>query len=266
MSRTGFFTARGDSKDVPPSCSIIRPLLITAIALASSPAALAAPAKPERIYKPAALADLQALVPVLRTHVAHLEVEVAPSSDDPLRETERDGYAVVLDPHRLAVLSFTVENAKRIMISGPGDKRIPGLVVLSDVERRVAIIESKIALSQAGLVPAPIAPLASRRIEDDVFALVFSGQEATVMHGVFVYVGDDPEYGGHHRVDLKLARGMPVFDSRARFVGYARAVAWDKDPLMIVTPEMIQAARTATGAAARDSASPKKSARPWWSK
>ena len=54
---------------------------------------------------------------------------------------------------------------------------------------------------------------------------------------------------------------MPVFDARARFIGYSRTVAWDRDLQMLVPPDKISAARTAT----RSEGDPKPvKPSPWW--
>jgi hypothetical protein len=232
-------------------------LFVFLLALSASPEA--------RVYKPTSMKDLEDLAVVLRRHVASLEVEVKPQPNE-LADLERQGYAVALDGHHLAVLCFTVENAKRVLVEGPSGRRIEAKVTVYDGERRVAILETKAPIQDAGLSPATIAAKSTRNEGDDVFALVHPGEDTSIVHGVFIYVGDDPEYGGHHRIDMKLTHGMPVFDNLARFVGYARAVAWDKDPLMLITPEMIEAARTSTASASKSSASKSSGERPWWSK
>jgi hypothetical protein len=231
-----------------------------------------AAAPPARVYKSTSLEDLEDLAVELRRHVATLHVEVELPKDDPLGDTEREGYAIALDPHHLAALTFTVENAKRIRVRGPRERALEGRVAIYDKRRRVAIIRTEAPIEDAGLAAAAIAPRETRREGEDVFALVNTTAEANVMHGVLIYAGDDPEYGGHHRVDLKLARGMPVFDATARFVGYSRAAAFDRDQLMLVTPEMVAAARTSTASRAASKASPgdrskpRSSEKPWWSK
>ncbi|MCK6548071.1 S1C family serine protease [Myxococcota bacterium] len=234
------------------------------LALTSS-AADAKPAKP-RTFDSTQLEHLEAMVPVLRARVAELHAELVPDPNSPLEEPIREGYGVVLAPRLVATLSFSVTGAKRVLIHGPSGRPIVGKVVLDDVERRVAIVEAERPLSEAGLVVAELAPRADRKVDGEVFALVSTGLEATVLQGTFLTLGDEPEHEGHPRVDLKLTLGMPVFDARARFVGYSRAVAWDKDPLMLVTPEMIASARTATGAADRAKAHPPAPKKPWWAR
>ena len=80
----------------------------------------------------------------------------------------------------------------------------------------------------------------------NVFALVSTDEHAGVVHGVVTHTGAMAEYEGHPRVDLKLAGGMPVFDERARLIGYSRVVAWDVDRFMLVPYEKIVSARTST--------------------
>jgi hypothetical protein len=222
----------------------------------------AAPPKP-RVFHPSSMHDLEDLVPVLRSHVAYVEAEVDKHAD--LEESAHDGFGAVLDARHVVTLSFNVENARRVHVSGPAGPPLAAHIVLDDMERRVAILETEAPLSSIGLSPVTMAPREDRKLDADVFALTTTRPEATIVHGVLIYAGDDPEYGGHHRVDLKLNHGMPVFDDRARLVGYSRAVAWDKDALMLVTPELIAAARTSTGASGPADRKPA-SKKPWWSK
>jgi hypothetical protein len=222
-------------------------------------------AKPPKIYRSSDLADLEALVPVLRRHVAYLAIEAKNGESAPLDRELRDGFAAVLGDKHVVTLCFLVADAEKITIEGANGKKTLGRVVLFDVERRVAIVESKDPLKTLGLEAAPIAPPGSRESDDEVFALTTTGLEAAILHGVFTYTGDEPEYGGHHRIDLQLGGGVPVFDRQARFAGFSRTVAWDKDRQMLVTPEMIRDARTATSAvpaATKDRPNEK----PWWSK
>jgi hypothetical protein len=240
----------------------IAPLL--AATLLAGTATATKPGQP-KVYSPNQLGDLEAIVPVLRRHVAY--VRVAAGDDGPLGAEERDGFGVVLDSNRIALLAFIVTDAKSIEVKGPSGKTLRARTVLYDAERRVAVIESKSALASIGLSPAVHAARGAIEEGADIYALTTTEPEATVVHGVMLYVGDDPEYGGHYRIDLKLSAGMPVFDARARFVGYSRTVAWDKDRLMLVTPEMITAARTATAAAAKaDEAASQTPEKAWWTR
>lgn len=236
------------------------PLLAVLLLPGAPPAGKGEP----RVFDAFQLEDQEKLARVLREHVAELEVEVPRRPDAPLEDDRRDGYGVVLEPRRLAVLSFIVEDALRVSVRGPTGRALEGKVVLFDQERRVAIVETARPVSEVGLVPAAISPIEGRQVDLVVFALTNTGPEATVVQGVITHVGDEPEYEGHHRVDLELNLGMPVFDDRARFVGYARQVAWDRDKRMLITPEQIRAARTATGAKDRAGARGSQATRPWW--
>ena len=228
----------------------------------------AAPPGP-KLYQSGEMRDLEAILPVLKKYVAYVRVEAKAKDSGPLEGEERDGFGVVLDQNKIALLCFITTDADKITVEGTNGKRSEAKVVLYDAERRVAILESKLPLKTLGLEPAPIAPKDARKLDGEVFALTTTGIEAAVLHGVFTYVGDEEEYGGHSRVDLLLERGMPVFDHAARFVGFSRNVAWDKDRQMLVTPEMIRDARTSTGAATMKSPAnePQQPAKkPWWSK
>jgi len=216
-----------------------------------------------RPYDPAQIGRMNELAVALRSHVAALDVGIAKEKDQPLLEEAREGYAVVWGPTTLACLSFLVEDATTIDVVGPRGK-LAAKVTLYDVERRVALLETQKPLATIGLVPAEKAPAASRGRDEILFALVGTNVEDNVISGVIVDDGSAAELEKHPRISLQLALGMPVFDPLVRFVGYARAVSWDKDRGMIVTADHVLAAKTATTAAlpARPAASP----RPWWAR
>jgi hypothetical protein len=222
---------------------------------------LAAP-EPRR-YSQLSIKDMEAMAPVLKSYVVEVTVELA--QDGPMIDVvERTGYGIAWGKDRVAVLAPVVDGAKKIRVLGP--KRIPleAELLLYDPNRRVAILGTKRPLADTGLVKPRIAP--KRRKEDDeVFALIATSAESGVVFGVITDTGEQPEYEGHPRVDLKLERGMPVFDERARFVGYSRVVAFDQDRYMLITPEQILSAQTATSAASLPKP-PDPSKKPWWSK
>lgn len=226
--------------------------------------------KPEHTFSVTSLGDMEALQPILQSHVAHIEVVPRVEKGDPLSSELRDGYGAALDPQHLVTLSFLVAEASRIRVDGPNGKTTTARVVLADEERRVAILRTDLPVSALGLEPVALAPKPTLKMGEDVFVLTTTGSGAGVLHGVLTYIGEDEEYGGHHRTDLILTNGMPVFDARARLVGYARTVGWDRDRSMLVTPEMITESRTATAAkgSARERASskPRDAGKPWWSR
>lgn len=238
------------------AAALLAGLVLAQVPLPSPPASPApVPFDPSRIDAMSRMADR------LRTHVPYLEITMRPEPGQPLADETIDGFGVAWGPRRIVCLSFLAEGAAEIRVRGPrGTTR--ARAILRDVERRVAVLETAEPLASIGLVVPPLAPPTSRALDAEVFALVGTTLEAHVLVGHVLDVGDEAELEGHPRVSLKLMRGMPVFDDRARFVGYARAVAWDRDTAMIVTPEHIQAASTATTAAR----APKKAAReePWW--
>lgn len=218
------------------------------IALALALLLATAPPPPKKIYRANELGDLEAIMAVLKKHVAYVKIEAIDKESGPLEPEQRDGFGVPLDDRKIAILAHLVTGAQKITVQGANGREAEAKLVLYDLERRVAILQSARSLRDLGLTAPELAPKPTRKLDDEVFALTTTGDDAAVLHGVFVYVGDEEEYGGHSRIDLKLERGMPVFDRTARFVGYSRNVAWDKDRQMLITPEMITDARTATGA------------------
>lgn len=223
-------------------------------------------AAPPRTYSSNDTQDLEDIIRTLKTHVAYVTAELKAADSGPLEAEERDAFGVVIDANTIAIHALLIADAQKITVLGNNGKTTDAKVVLNDPERRVALLQTRRPLAELGFKAAKISPKSSRKLDDEVFALTTTNLEAAVLHGVFVYVDDEPEYGGHSRIDLKLERGAPVFDNQLRLVGFARAVSWDKDRQMLVTPEMINEARTATGAAARKPAPKDPNAKPWWSR
>lgn len=223
----------------------------------------AAPGAPRR-YSQLAIKDMEELAPVLRSQVAEVRVELFP--DGPiLGEDERIGYGVPWGERRVVMLAPLLERAKKIWIKGPKGEQ-PARMILMDPVRRVAILETKAPLLQVGLRNVPTREKRERKVDDEVFALISTAPESGVVYGVITQDGTEPEYEGHPRIDLKLDHGMPVFDDTARFVGYSRVVAFDQDRFMLITPEMIRDAQTATASASRKPAPADEKKRPWWAR
>lgn len=224
-------------------------------------AALALLVVAEAPFDPARVDAMARMAERLRSHVVYLEVDLPAERGQPLAESSRDGFGAVWSARRVVCLSFVVADAARVRIRGPSGSTT-GRVILADVERRVALVEADVPLSTLGLRVPELAPDTSRQLDAPVFALVGTAADAHVVIGHVVDDGRQPELEGHPRVSLDLRLGMPLFDDRARLVGYSRRVSWDKDTAMIVTAAQVEAARSATTAAARPK--PPKDERPWW--
>lgn len=223
--------------------------------------------EPRRRFSAERTEDLHELAKVLKRRTAYLEVKLEPVPDQPLAEKERTGFGVVLEPKLVATNYFVLERAAEVWVIGPKQIRVRGSVVLEDVKRRVALIRTEKDLSETGLVPAEPLPQKARKIDLTVFALVSTQDLAGVVSGVLTDTGATPELEGHPKTSLALHVATPVFDGNLRFVGFARAVAWDQDKLLLVPPEMISEARTATAAAAeRQEKARRRDTRPWWAK
>lgn len=216
----------------------------------------AEPTPKPKIYDENRLEDLERLADVLRAHVALVEASQKVGKDSPFSDQEVDGFGVVLSPNRVAALSFIVQKAKEVRVTGRKGS-MNARVVLYDVERRVAILETEDSLEKIGLFPAQIAPKESILEESTVFALTSTLEGAGVVSGILTDTGDMPEYEGYPRTTLSLSLGMPVFDAEARFIGYARAVSWDKDRAFLITMEHVREAQSATTARAKKAAEEK---------
>jgi hypothetical protein len=217
-------------------------------------------------WDPQRAEHLDQLGALLKRHTAYLEVKVKSEPRQPLAEKERNGFGVVLEDKLVATSYFVVDKAERVFVIGPERRKIEGRIVLADVQRRIALIRTDTSLATTGLAPAKILEKADRKPEADVFALVSTLDFAGVVHGIMTDTGSSPEVEGHPRTTLELYYAMPVFDAELRFVGFARTVAWDRDKTLLVPPDMITEARTATTAAAKQAKEPRKETRPWWAK
>lgn len=242
----------------------MRSIAILLLVLSARPALAE---EPDRHFGAERTEDLHELARLLKRHTAYLEVKLEPIEDQPLAEKQRTGFGVVLEPTLVATNYFVVERAAEVFVLGPEHRRIRGEVVLADVKRRVALIRAERDLAETGLFPAEPLPKKEREKGLTVFALVSTRELSGVVDGVLTDTGAAPELEGHPRTSLALHLSMPVFDGDLRFVGYARAVAWDPDKLMLIPPEKISEARTATAAAAaRRAKEQQKDTRPWWGK
>jgi S1-C subfamily serine protease len=195
-----------------------------------------------RVYEPMSVQDNAAAAKEIRRRVAYLKIEVEPPKDQVLDERERDGYGVVLEPTIVATVAQLLDHAKKIEVLGPDGGAVQAEIVVYDLERRVGVLKTKSPLSSIGLVPAEIA--LSRRQDDTAFALVSTLDDQTVFAGFVLDPGETPEYGFHVRTSLVLKFGMPAFDDHLRLLGVSRTLPWDADKQMLITPEMIAAARS----------------------
>ncbi len=221
--------------------------------------------EPERIYDPLNTVDQEAMARRLLLHVALLEIQINDSSMTVWGENPRTGYGAVIAKDRIVCLSTLLEGASKITIVGPKGRQ-SAKILMKDEQRRVAILAPDGSLDASGLYPVTaMVPLGQRKVDMTAFALVSTLELAGVSQGVLTHRGVLREYQGHPRIDLKLTRGMPVFDRRARLLGYSRVVAWDTDRYMLISPEQIRSARTST-AAHPPPAQQKNDKRPWWGK
>jgi len=216
-------------------------------------------------WDPQRAEHLDQLGDLLKKHTAYLEVKVKADPRQPLAEKDRNGFGVVLSDDLVATNYFVVEHAEQVFVVGPKRIKVEGKIILADAKRRVALIRTH-SLAATGLIPAQPLLKKDRKLDADVFALVSTLELSGVVHGEITDVGTAEEVGGHPRISLELFSAMPVFDAELRFVGYARTVAWDQNKSLLIPPEMIKAAQTATTAAAKKASERQKDPRPWWAK
>ncbi len=201
----------------------------------------------------------------LRSRVVFIESTLKIDPEQPLLPDKATGYGVALSSRRIVALSFLVQGAQSIQVSGPQGS-LPAQVILYDVERRVTILETAQDLKTIGLEAIQTAGPTAWEADAEVFALTSNLEGATVLSGVVLVDPDYPKFPGLLRTTLKLGAGMPIFDGKLDFLGYARTVTWDQDPLMFVGMPVINAAMTATRAAAQPRKKREKPPRPWWAK
>lgn len=220
-----------------------------------------APDGPKR-YSPLDMRDLHVAAEVLKTRVAYLQAQHPVPSGQPLLGGEVDGWALPIGPRTLVCQALLVKEATSIRIQGP-EGWLEARIANIDLEARVAHLGTQALLSKVGLQPAVESPAEGIEVGMDLFALISTQPEAGVITGVMTEVGED-WLQENFRSDLRLRRGMPVFDAQLRWVGLARAVAWDKDPAILISPEIVRtSSRTRTAPKPPPDAA---SDRPWWAR
>ncbi len=212
---------------------------------------------------PLSTSDLDRLAGLLKARVAVIEVELIPNEDEPLRPEERLVYGIPLTPDRVACVAQLLEDHRALRIAGPGG-RLSAAVDVIDPEHRVAVLATPKPLSTIGLTVSEPLSAEAREMDAPVFALVATTDEATAMSGVITDPGYRPEHEGLPTVSLILQLGMPVFDEKLRWVGFARTVAWDKNRNLLITPEVVDEARRKAEAERSPAVDPP--VRPWWGK
>lgn len=221
---------------------------------------LLATAPLERPLSPMDASDLERAAQLLRQHVAYLQVTRAVEEEQPLMKGDVDGWGLVTGPRELTCQAFLVEGATEIRVQGP--RGVTTATVRDiDVPRRVAHLVLAEPTPSLGLAPATPSPPEERETGMDVFALVSTQPRSGVVAGALTHIGKEPWLEGHLRSSLQLTRGMPVFDSRLRWLGISRTVAWDRDRGMLIPPELTETATVAPLAPRPPAAEPE---RPWW--
>lgn len=229
-------------------------LIWAACLSALSAAAAAAPWRP---VDPLDHRDRERMVEKLLKQVVYVSAKPIPTKGDAFKDEVQDGFGVAIAPRRIVCLNFIVDKVASVSVRGPIGKPIAAKVLLHDVERRVAVLEPEADVKTIGIEVASVSRAKDRSVDQPVFALSAT-IEPYLLDGVLTDLGHDSEVEGLLLSDLRLAKGMPVFDDRARFVGYSRTVEWDSNRLLIISTEVIESARTATKAAASVAPAPKK--------
>lgn len=208
--------------------------------------------------------DLDRAALLLRQHVAYLRARTPVSESQPLLAGEVDGWGVVTGAHEITCQSFLVEGATEIRVEGPTGV-IEATVRDVNTALRVAHLDLRDSAASVGLQVATPSPTEAREPGMDVFALVSTRPRAGVVTGALTHLGEEAWLEGNLRSSLELARGMPVFDGRLRWLGISRTVAWDRDRAMLVPPELTLSGATRTATAAAVPPPPGEAPeRPWW--
>lgn len=174
---------------------------------------------------------------ILRQKVAYLRA-TKPIEIEGVDPEMVDGWAVVTSTHAIACQWFLVKDAELIEIVGPTGTATATFET-GDGWRRWAMLRVDRPLHQIGLYPAAPSPVDAREVGMDVFALVATDPGAGLVFGTLTETSDKPYLEGNIRADLALRRGMPAFDAHLRWMGLSRTVAWDRDPTLLVPPEVV---------------------------
>ena len=192
-----------------------------------------------RTYDPMSISDMDLLASRLRPHVAHVTAVEKTPKGQPMAPNPRDGFAIVLDKHHVAMLSVILQNTESPKIHGPVGKPVDAKVVELDMEKRVAILRTESDLSKQGLSGASPSPHKTWKEGLSIFSILSTIGEPAVMDMLLTHTGNEDGYQDTPRLDRQLNHGMPVFDSQARFVGYSRAILWDWDKQLIVPNQIV---------------------------
>ena len=241
----------------------VRGLLASAMLLLSVPAARAAAPDP---IDPLDQGDLSRAAQRLRGRVAYIRATLPLPEGSPFTDPRQvEGWGVVVSDREVRCQAFLVKDEVEIRVEGPEGVVEADLLAL-DVGLRVARLAPRRSLSSLGLRPSRPSPPEARALDMDVLALVSTQPGAGVVVGVLTALGRAPHLEGNLRSDLELAGGMPVFDTRLRWLGLARAVAWDADRSMLIPPELTEIPTATTAAAAAPPPPDEVSGRPWWAR
>ena len=219
-------------------------------------------AKP-RIYSVLDSQDLSDAAKVLRRRVAYVDAKHPIPEGQPLLGGQMDGWSVVTDTHEIICQALLVAGAEDIWIQGPKGRTKATITVLNR-RLRWARLRTQRPIHELGLEPAPPSPAGERKVGMHVFALVSTRPGSGVITGVLTEEGVAEHLEGHPRTDLKLVRGMPVFDEQMRWLGVTRASAWDADPFLIIPPEMTR--QSPPPPRQSPPPPPKERERPWWAR
>lgn len=272
--RTGPAVGQGST---PPSPSGIMSLvtrtgwlvplwvLVMAAAPWTTDSGIHGPSVLEAPLSPLDTEDLSRAAKLLRSRVAYLRSSLPVPDGQPLVGGEVDGWGLITGPKEVTCQAFLVKDASTILVHGPAG-HLSARVVALDLGLRVARLRLSAEASRIGLRAAAPSPPESREVGMDVLALVSTRPEAGVVAGVLTELGEAAHLEGNLRSDLKLMRGMPVFDTRLRWIGLARAVDWDKDRAMLIPPELAAKASSSTVSLAPRPRPGEAAERPWWAR
>lgn len=195
---------------------------------------------PVSSHTPMSLTQIENLGAKLKTHVAYVTAKEKQASDSPISDQLRDGFGVVLSENTVAIMSLILQDTVDIELHGPSGQKLKGRIIAEDSETRITLVRSRKSLSSIGLRAVQWLPQAQFRVDLAVFALSSTIGKPELREFFITHTGGEAGFEGTPRLNRPLQKGMPVFNSNAQCLGFARAGLWDVDKNLLVPAKALK--------------------------
>lgn len=191
-------------------------------------------------HTPMSLSQIEKLGKKVKSNVVYITAKDETAKDSLISDQLRDGFGVVVNDNTVAIMALLVQNTHQIEIHGPSGLKAKGRVTRVDAKSRIALIRSEKSLKGIGL-EAPDWRLTEKlTVGLPAFALASTIGQPELREFFVTHTGTEIGFEGTPRLNHPLLHGMPVFDSQARCLGFARAGLWDVDKGLLIPAKTIQ--------------------------